>query len=213
MGTRTRKKQPRNGRPKTQGESGQHGLVQWQTLLGAGVAAVAAIVVALLASVNGGSTGPANTTPSTSPSGVTEPLNSRPVAAAPVSIAISGVKEQTHPPPPGRKYIWSGEVNNEPKGSSIYVIDKRSGDWLVSPPAVISASGDWTVTWIIATPPASADWIAVVYSAPLVPVPCPTGVTCPPPSPAPGGPAGHGTSEEPSDIPGVVATATYHAQV
>jgi hypothetical protein len=173
MGTRSRNKRWRR-------------FERWQVLLASVVAALATVVVALISLV-----------PRGSPAGIdaTVPQVSIPSASAsPVSIAITGLLEQPHPPPPGRLYVWTGTVRGLPDYASVFVIDKRPGGWLVSPAAVISGNGRWTVTWAISTPPASARWIAVVflYGAPL---PC-----C-------------GLNSQGPSAPGVLAVATYYPRI
>lgn len=141
-------------------------LEQWQVLLAAAIGAVGVIAAALIPLLAGGS-----------PSGL--------------SIAITGLLEQPYPPPPGRLYLWNGTVTGQPPGTSVYVIDKVApGKFMVSPAAVVSGQ-NWTVTWTISKPPATARWIAVVFSNNM-PVPC-----C------------HGLEDEGPDAPQVIATATY----
>lgn len=177
MGTRPRKKRTRR-------------LERWQVLLAAVVAAIASIVVALINLIPGGSTGGGGT-------GVTQASSSS--ASTPqVAIAITGLLEQPHPPPPGRQYVWTGTVHGQSLGSSVFVIDKRSGEWLVSPAAVIAASGAWTITWVIPTPPTSARWIAVVYFQ--------GSAACRSPG-CPAAPSGSGLNQQPSSVPGVIAAA------
>lgn len=153
----------------------QHRLERWQLLLAAAVAAIASIAVALI-----------NLIPSGSPS-------------AP-SVDITGLVEQSFPPPPGRLYLWTGTVHDQPSGAEVFIIDKRPGEWLVSPAAVIAAGGAWTVTWAIPTPPASAQWIAVAYFQ--------GSGACPAPG-CPAAPSGSGLNQEPSSILGVIAVAPY----
>jgi hypothetical protein len=183
MGTRPRKKPTRR-------------FERWQVLLAAVVAAIASIAVALINLIPGGSTGGGGT-------GVTSASTSS--ASTPqVVIAITGLLEEAHPPPPGRQYVWTGTVRGEPSGSSVFVIDKRTGEWLVSPAAVITPGGAWTIKWVISKPPPSARWTAVVYlqahGACIFP-------GCPPT------PSGSGLSQQPSNIPGVLATTTYQPRV
>ena len=152
MGTRPRRKQRRQ-------------LERWQVLLASAVAAVASIIVALISVGSGGSPGET----------ATRVLPTDSSSAAPSAhIAITGLLEQAHPPPPGRLYVWTGTVRGLPADASIYVIDKRpGGGWLVSPAAVIARNGSWTVWWFFAAPPASARWIAVV----VITVPAPSGIS------------------------------------
>lgn len=113
-------------------------LERWQVLLAAVIAAVASIIVALVSLLpHGGSTGTSS-----------------------VSLAITGLSEQSSPPPPGRLYMWSGTIRDLPSDASIFVIAKSPGvqagatvvsgespgtapsgessePWLVSPQAII----------------------------------------------------------------------------
>lgn len=153
----------------------QHLLERWQVLLAAAVAAIASIAVALI-----------NLTPSGSP-------------PAP-SVDITGLTQQSYPPPPGQLFLWTGTVHGQPATASVFIIDRRPGEWLVSPPAVITADGAWNITWVIPTPPASAQWTAVVY------------VTAAAPCGAPGcpkSPSGSGLNQQISSVPGVIAVAPY----
>jgi hypothetical protein len=146
----------------------QHRLERWQILLAAAVAAIASIAVALI-----------NLIPSESP------------PPPPPSVDITGLTQQPYPPPPGQLFLWTGTVTGQPSGSSVYVIDKiPGGNWLVSPSAIISG-GNWTITWTIPKPPASARWIAVVFSG-SEPTPC-----C------------QSLEHDGPDDPRVIATATY----
>ncbi len=168
-------------------------LERWQVLLAAVVAAVASIVVVLIGPLNGGST-PIN--PPTSP-----PPISATTSPAPLSIAITSEFEEPHSPPPGRLYMWSGTVRNLPTNASIFVIDKLTPTWLVSPAASISRNGIWAVSWVIPKPPATVRWIAVVQ--------VPTWGACPAPGcPSPFQPP-FDLASQGSNAPGVVATATY----
>jgi hypothetical protein len=160
-------------------------------LLAAAVTAIASVAVALITVLFGGSSGTTGGTPS---------ANYSPASTSSVSIAITGLLEQPHPPPPGREYIWTGTVSGQPTDASVFIIDKRPGEWLVSPAAVISVNGGWTVTWVIPAPPVSAQWVAAVYiqaHAYCVLSGCP---------PAP---SGSGLSEPISSVAGVIAVAPY----
>jgi hypothetical protein len=173
-------------------------LERWQVLLAAVVAAVASIVVALISLSPGGPAQVSVTT--TSP-------------ASP-SLAITSELEQSHPPPPGRLYMWSGTVRNIPTAASIFVIDKLAGahatvtegkdapPWLVSPQASIAKNGTWTVTWVIAKPPATVRWIAVLQIPSFGACTSP-GCSSPFPPPV-------DLTSQGSRAPGVLATATYH---
>jgi hypothetical protein len=142
MGTRPRRKQKQRRR-----------LERWQVLLAAIIAAVASIAVALISVLLGGSPGTTRGVQSAGSSQTSISL---------VRLSITGLSEQTHPPPPGRMYVWTGTVSGQSPSSSVNVIDKvANGEWLVSPDAVI-AGRDWTVSWILLKPPASARWTAVV---------------------------------------------------
>ena len=152
----------------------QHRLERWQVLLAAAVAAIASIAVALI-----------NLIPSGTP--------------ATASIAITGLLEQPYPPPPGRLYLWTGTVHDQPASAEVFVIDKRVGQWLVSPAAVISGDS-WTISWAIPAPPTSAQWVAVVYVI--------GGAPCPSPG-CPKAPAGSGLNQQVSTVPGIVAVAPY----
>jgi hypothetical protein len=181
MGTRSQRKRWRR-------------LERWQVLLASAVAAIASVVVALISVAPSGSPGKADTgvpqvnLPPTVRTGSSTAIPS-------MHIAITGLLEQSHPPPPGRLYVWTGTVRGLLAGVSIYVIDKRpGGGWLVSPTAVISRKGVWTVRWVLPIPPASARWIAVAVTYPA---------------------AYTGTSIE-TDGPqyeGVIASATYHPRI
>lgn len=174
-------------------------------LLAAAVAAIGGIVVALITALLGGSSG--------TTVGIHPPSSSSPVSTSAASVAISGVADQPNPPPPGRKYVWTGTVRGLPPNASVFMIDKRPGTWLVSPQASIAADGTWTVTWVIPAPPASADWVAVVFLQPVsgvcVPPDCSPGQ---PASPSPDRPVGSGLDSPVSSVPGVIAAATYHPQ-
>ena len=115
----------------------QHRLERWQVLAAAVVAAVASIAVALI-----------NLIPSGSP-------------PAP-SVDITDLAQQPYPPPPGQLYLWTGTVHDQPASAEVFVIDKRPGEWLVSPAAIVSGDS-LTINWVISAPPASAQWTAVVY--------------------------------------------------
>jgi hypothetical protein len=149
-------------------------LERWQVLLAAAVAAIASIIVALINLIPGGSSQAA-------------------------SIAITGLIEQPYPPPPGRLYLWTGTVHDQPPGAEVFVIDKRAGQWLVSPAAIISGDS-WTIDWTIPAPPTTAQWVAIMYVI--------GGAACPSPG-CPATPAGSGLNQQPSSIPGVIAAAPY----
>jgi hypothetical protein len=221
VGTRTQKKQR-----KTELQSEPRGLERWQVLLAAVITAVGGIAVALLAFLPGGSSGHTDETSGPGPSQVTASpsqvtASRSQVATQPnypaanflptipnISIAISGEVEQPYPPPPGRKYIWNGTVHGEPMYSQVYMIDIRTGAWLVSPLAKISPNGAWTVTWVISNPPVSADWLAVVVN-PVEAQGAVSGVCTAPCPSASAFPGWYGLS---SSLPGVLASATYSPQ-
>jgi len=152
----------------------QHRLERWQILLAAAVAAVASIAVALI-----------NLIPSGSP-------------PAP-SVDITDLAQQPYPPPPGQLYLWTGTVHDQPASAEVFVIDKRPGEWLVSPAAIVSGDS-WTINWVIPAPPASAQWTAVVYVI--------GGGACPSPG-CPSAPSGSGLNQKVSSVPGVIAAAPY----
>jgi hypothetical protein len=184
-------------------------LERWQVLLAAIIAAIASIVVAFVSLLPGG--GPA-------PGDGSAPVSSTAITPAPVSLAITSEFEQSHPPPPGRLYMWSGTVRHLPADASIFVIARLPGGqvavaegngsqpWLVSPQATISENGTWTVTWVIPKPPSTVQWIAVVQvpsvaacgSSSSTPIPPCSGLVKPP----------DGLSSDGSSAPGVLATAT-----
>jgi hypothetical protein len=152
----------------------QHRLERWQILLAAAVAAIASIAVALI-----------NLIPSGSP--------------PPPSVDITGLTQQPYPPPPGQLFLWTGTVHGQPSGAEVFIIDKRPGAWLVSPPAVITADGAWNIEWAIPAPPPTAQWTAVLY---LLQEPCPK-------PGCPQAPSGSGLNQQISNTPGVIATAPY----
>lgn len=138
---------------------------RWQVLLAAAVTAVGSIVVALLGFWQGG--GPSPST-SASSSGSPSPSPSASSAVSQTVIAITSWSERPLPPPPGRRYVFTGIARNLPSGQSlIFVIaaenNKASGQWLVSPYTAPSNDGRWTVQWDLPNPPAQAQWMAVVW--------------------------------------------------
>ena len=183
-------------------------LERWQVLLAAAVAAVASIIVALVSSSNGQSSGPPSLTLRSSESSPSLPI-----------VAITGLSEQPSSPPPSRQYTWNGIERNLPSDASVFVVGTRSGttaavpqasatgqSYLVSPQALISKNGTWTITWIIPNPPSAVMWSAVAQ------IPSESAVPCTGPAPC----AGQSLSEPPYQLssqgpnaPGVVATATY----
>lgn len=177
-------------------------LERWQVLLAAAIAAVASIIVALIGVPHGGSTGVSTTPPSVSP-GVSAATPSGSGSLPKISVVITSLSEQSVPPPPGRLYVWSGTVLNQPTGSSIYIIAKRPGApqtpsqsspaWLVSPPASVLKNGTWTLMWVIPKPPSAVQWIAVIWIQTIAPCPSP----------------GCGLNNLGPNDPGVKATATY----
>ena len=182
-------------------------LERWQVLLAAVVAAVASIIVALVSLPHSGSTGTSSIS-----SGTTS-----------VSLAITGLSEQSSPPPPGRLYMWSGTIRDLPPDALIFVIAKSPGfhpqslvpgespvpvptgessqPWLVSPQATILNNGTWTVTWFIAEPPSTVRWIAVVWIPPSPPSCSASGCQA--------GTTPHSLSDQGPSTPGVQVTATY----
>jgi hypothetical protein len=138
-----------------------------QVLLAAVVAAVASIIVALVTQ-SGGQRGAPAPAPAPSPNPV--------VTTATTVIAIMGLSEQPSSAPPGLRCMWNGSAQNLPYAAEVLVIDKPSStvaatgqgaassqSWLVSPQALVSKNGTWTVIWIIANPqPSAVTWSAVV---------------------------------------------------
>jgi hypothetical protein len=194
-------------------------LERWQVLLAAVVAAVASIIVALVNLPSGQSAGSPHPTPSLMESSSSS--GNLPV------IAITGLSEQPSSPPPSRRYTWDGTERNLPSDAAVFVIGKLSTTaaaapqastgsqpWLVSPQALISKNGTWTVTWIIPNPPSAVTWSAVAQIPSEGPFPtvsqCPSSPPCPPlPSSTPNLPPYQLSSRGPN-APGVVTTATYH---
>jgi hypothetical protein len=188
-------------------------LERWQVLLAAVVAAVASIIVTLVSLPNGQPNVPPPPTPSPSESSS---------SSNPLVVAITGLSEQPSAPPPSRRYRWNDIERNLPGDALVFVIGKLSSataavsqastgsqPWLVSPQALISKNGTWTVTWIIPNPPSVVTWSAVaqIPSESASPCPAPGGGSCgnvqlnkPP----------YQLSSQGPSAPGVVATATYH---
>lgn len=184
---------------------------------------MASIVVALVSLLSGQSNGPPSH-PTVSLSESSHPTPSLSASSSPSEfpvVVITGLSEEPFPPPPSRRYTWSGIESNLPSDASIFVIGNLSSTaaaapqastgsqpWLVSPQALISKNGRWTVIWIIPNPPSGVTWSAVAQipstvapSCPPPPQPCPTVPPVKPP---------FGLSSEGPNAPGVVATATYH---
>ena len=175
-------------------------LDRWQVLLAAAVTAVASVVVALLGLWDG--TGP-SPRPSASSSGSPSPSPSVSSSGPQTVVAIISWSERPLPPPPGKRYEFTGIARNLPSGQSfIYVIaaesNKASGQWLASPPFVPTEDGRWTIQWDLPNPPAQARWMAVVWIEG-----CPTGGCAGIPLPQ--------LEESGPDAPGVVAVATAPA--
>jgi hypothetical protein len=172
-------------------------LERWQALLAAAVTAVASVVVALLGL--GDDTGP-SPRPSASSSGSPSPGPSLSGSGPPTVVAIISWSERPLPPPPGKRYEFTGIARNLPAGQSfIYVIaaegSRAPGRWLASPPFVPTEDGRWAIQWDLPDPPAQARWMAVVWFES-----CPAGGCAGIPLPQ--------LEKFGPDAPGVVAVAT-----
>ncbi|TCO28089.1 hypothetical protein EV652_10671 [Kribbella steppae] len=176
-----------------------------QPLVIAGIAAIATIGAALIGLVGGdGHSGDKSTTATPSstsfastslPTSSMPPTNSSSEQSGGPSIAITSWSERPIPPPPGRRYRFTGTAQGPLfSGSAIFVVARPNpqtgaesatrtaravGKWLVSPEARVEQDGRWTVEWDLPNPPAEAEWIAVVWWP--APRECPSGVsTCEP---------------------------------
>jgi hypothetical protein len=130
---------------------------RWQTLLGAAIGAVAAVLAAVLTvTLTSGSSG------SPAPTG----------HGAGVTLSFVSWSQSPAQPPPGESYTFVGTVQGLPKLWDVEVVvqvsatggaapEASGATWLVSPPATISADGRWSVSWLIQQPLSSAHWIAV----------------------------------------------------
>jgi hypothetical protein len=149
-------------------------LERWQTLLAAGIAAVASIVVAIIGFADDDSESSAEGQPTESSSSTSSPNGS----GGDPEVAITSWEQSPMPPPPGQRYVFKGFARNlsEEGSSYIFVVARRPSsqpdeespllgddEWLVSPMAVAGDDGRWAVEWGLPNPPAAAEWIAVVW--------------------------------------------------
>jgi hypothetical protein len=171
-------------------------LQAWQTLMAAGVAALASIIVAWIASL-GNDQSPETSTPAD--------------GALLVALAITGF--EVHGLSPGPIYDFYGtsaNVSADQYELRVF-IQQAPTAWLVSPVATIEPSGNWRVRWTFHTLPPNGSWIAAAVprlprtssATPLRPsglLPEPTGGDVPPTTgrpPPPTDPAPSQTAQSP----------------
>ena len=202
-------------------------LERWQVLLAAVATALGAIVVAVINLSSGQPQDPPSPTVSTSGSPSPKAAANGSLLNSPV-VLITGLSEQPSSPPPGRLYVWNGVERNLPSYASVLVIGELSGaraavsrastggqPWLVSPRAIISKNGEWTVAWLIRKPPSAVVWSAVVQIPSYVQISdCPSTNTSTPDACIQGGDVEifdppYKLSSQGLRAPGVIATAPY----
>lgn len=139
-------------------------LRKWQATIVAVIGGTATIVAAII-TIHGGPPAPAPTATSSSSPGT---------AGAAPGASISRLTYVSVPPPPTQQWTFYGSVTDAPVTSryEIYVITPnpsrtavRAQQWLVSPPAQLSADGSWQVHWKLSLAVSGSFKPVIIYGA------------------------------------------------